>query len=166
MSLCAWRFDSSGQCRVLEANERATFCTLRTRIKCELYRGQTKTFEKHVFNECCIDRGISDSMLHMECFIDGGYVTTVLVCSRPLCSSIFAFYPFMQAYMMGPRGRIYWQNLIPCQSIPGLSLGQHWFLAGELSVYTRQAHTSCTLPPRSALVSRALKGLCTQCGIA
>lgn len=69
---------------MLEANERATFCTLRTRLLCELYRGQEKTFETHVFNECCIDRGASNSMLLMEAFIDGEYVTTVLVRPPPL----------------------------------------------------------------------------------
>lgn len=80
--------------RVLQANERAMFCTLRTRIQCEVYRGQKRSVVQHVFNEACIDRGLSTNFLHMECYIDGSYVTTVqadgLIVATPSGSTAYS----------------------------------------------------------------------------
>jgi NAD kinase len=56
------------------------FCTLRTRLHCEVYSGDVKVAEHQAFNEACIDRGPGMYMLLLECYIDGNYVTTVQVC--------------------------------------------------------------------------------------
>lgn len=66
-------------CRVLHSNDRAVFCTMRTRLRCEIYHGGEQTSVRHVFNECCIDRGASTAFMKMDCFIDGAYITTVQV---------------------------------------------------------------------------------------
>lgn len=66
-------------CRVLEANQRAMFCTLRTRLVCEVYSNGRLVVTRDAFNEACLDRGLGVQFLRMECYIDGRYVTTMMV---------------------------------------------------------------------------------------
>ena len=67
------------RCRVLQANNRAVFTTLRTRLCCEVYRGIEKLASHQAFNEACLDRGLGLNFLQMDCYIDGSFVTTVQV---------------------------------------------------------------------------------------
>jgi hypothetical protein len=63
------------------------FCTLRTRLHCEVYNGDVKVAEHQAFNEACIDRGPGMYMLLLECYIDGNYVTTIQVCAQEASST-------------------------------------------------------------------------------
>jgi hypothetical protein len=63
----------------MEANKSAVFCTLRTRLHCEVYRAEEKVAVHQAFNEACLDRGFGLNFLHMDCYIDGSYVTTIQV---------------------------------------------------------------------------------------
>jgi hypothetical protein len=69
----------AGACRVMYANDRAMFCTLRTRLQCEVYEQDRLVVTRHAFNEACLDRGMGTNFLRMECYIDGRYVTTMMV---------------------------------------------------------------------------------------
>jgi NAD+ kinase len=62
---------------VIRANEKAVFTTLRTRLCCEVYRGDTRAATHQAFNEACLDRGLGLNFLQMDAYIDGSYVTTI-----------------------------------------------------------------------------------------
>lgn len=67
------------------------FCTLRTRLQCEVYRGDTRLATAQAFNEACLDRGLGLNFLQMECYIDGSFVTTIQVGLDSLCPFHFVF---------------------------------------------------------------------------
>lgn len=67
---------------MLGANEQAVFCTLRTRLCCEVFHNNRRVTVQRAFNEACIDRGLGRNFLQLDCYIDGSYVTTIQVRSR------------------------------------------------------------------------------------
>lgn len=80
-------------CRVLEANKQAVFCTLRTRLCCEVFDESRRVSVHHAFNEACMDRGLALNFLQLDCYIDGSYVTTIQVPPRHpralCCAAVF-----------------------------------------------------------------------------
>ena len=81
---------------MVEANERAVFCTLRTRLTCEVYAGAERVAVRQAFNEAAIDRGPGLYMLLMECYVDGNYVTTIQARRWPFTGC------FLLAMLAGP----------------------------------------------------------------
>ena len=58
---------------LLNANEAAVYCTLRTRKICSVLdaRGRPVGPPRHVLNECLIDRGSSPAIIALEVAVDG-----------------------------------------------------------------------------------------------
>lgn len=85
--------DGTAGCRVLEANKQAVFCTLRTRLCCEVFDESRRVSVHHAFNEACMDRGLALNFLQLDCYIDGSYVTTIQVRPRHpralCCAAVF-----------------------------------------------------------------------------
>eukprot|EP01025_Chloroclados_australasicus_P028175 TRINITY_DN27973_c1_g4_i1.p1 TRINITY_DN27973_c1_g4~~TRINITY_DN27973_c1_g4_i1.p1 ORF type:complete len:420 (-),score=24.96 TRINITY_DN27973_c1_g4_i1:281-1441(-) len=87
--------------RVIDANtaEQQVFCTLRTRKRCEVFEQVSGNHfqcreHHHVLNECVIDRGVATSMVWLDCFVDGEFVTNVqadgLIISTPSGSTAYS----------------------------------------------------------------------------
>eukprot|EP00892_Ulva_mutabilis_P002108 jgi/Ulvmu1/11899/UM081_0058.1 len=80
--------------RVLGANEQAVFCTLRTRLCCEVFGEHFRVAVHHAFNEACMDRGLGNNFLRLDCYVDGSFVTTIqgdgLIVATPSGSTAYS----------------------------------------------------------------------------
>lgn len=124
--------------RVLATSESPLYCTLHTRMQCEVLRPGNKTMVHTCLNEVVVDRGAFPAALMLELFIDGSYVTTVeadgLIIATPSGST---------AYSMSVGGSLIAPS-VPCSiisPIAPLSLSFRPVVVPESSVISVQ------LPP-------------------
>eukprot|EP00667_Euglena_gracilis_P005111 EG_transcript_5140 len=78
--LTPFKIDEYEDCltRVLNARHKSPlYCTLRSRLKCEVWVDGKLRRVRRVLNECLIDRGASPFLSKLNCSIDGHQVTTV-----------------------------------------------------------------------------------------
>jgi len=78
--LTPFTIDQYDRCltRVLNARHKTPlYCTLRTRLKCEVWVDGKLRRVRRVLNECLIDRGASPTLSKLSCSIDGHHVTMV-----------------------------------------------------------------------------------------
>lgn len=102
--------------RVLAANRKPLYCTLRTRKRCAVLdsAGQLKRVH-HILNECVVDRGAFPSSVYLELYIDGSFVTAAeadgLIIATPSGST---------AYSMSAGGSMVAPS-VPCTLVTPLS---------------------------------------------
>lgn len=115
--VCSDWYHISNPCRVLGANEQAVFCTLRTRLCCEVFRDRHRMSVQHAFNEACLDRGLNQNFLQLDCYIDGSYVTTIqVICEiaivfmhghKKICLLILLEFFFISGTMLRTVGTLF-----------------------------------------------------------
>lgn len=102
--------------RVLAANRKPLYCTLRTRKRCAVLDADGKLRRvHHILNECVVDRGAFPSSVYLELYIDGSFVTAAeadgLIIATPSGST---------AYSMSAGGSMVAPS-VPCTLITPLS---------------------------------------------